>query len=43
MPKGKEQIADDLISLIAAQTTDDIDGANDVNTKRIQPSILQSN
>ena len=30
MPKGKEQIADDLVALIAAQTTDDIDGANDV-------------
>lgn len=30
MPKAKEQIADDLVALIAAQTTDDIDGANDV-------------
>ena len=30
MPKSKEQIADDLVALIAAQTTDDIDGANDV-------------
>ncbi len=30
LPKGKEQIADDLVALIAAQTTDDIDGANDV-------------
>lgn len=30
MPKTKEQISDDLVALIAAQTTDDIDGANDV-------------
>lgn len=30
MPKAKEKIADDLVALIAAQTTDDIDGANDV-------------
>ena len=30
MPKGKEQIADDLVALIAARTTDDMDGANDV-------------
>ena len=30
MSKSKEQIADDLVALIAAQTTDDIDGANDV-------------
>lgn len=30
MPKGKEQIADDLVALIAARTTDEIDGANDV-------------
>lgn len=30
MPKGKEQIAEDLVTIIAAKTTDDIDGANDV-------------
>ena len=30
MPKSKEQIADDLVALIAARTTDDMDGANDV-------------
>ena len=30
LPKAKEQIADDLVALIAAKTTDDIDGANDV-------------
>lgn len=30
MPKGKEQIADDLVTLIATQTTKDMDGANDV-------------
>ena len=30
LPKAKEQIADDLVTLIAAKTTDDIDGANDV-------------
>jgi hypothetical protein len=30
MPKSKEQIADDLVALISARTTDDIDGANDV-------------
>ena len=30
LPKGMEQIADDLVALIAAKTTDDIDGANDV-------------
>ena len=30
MPKDKEQIADDLVTVIAAKTTDDIDGANDV-------------
>ena len=30
MPKSKEQIADDLVALISAHTTDNIDGANDV-------------
>lgn len=30
MPKKREQIAEDLVALIAAQTTDDIDGANDM-------------
>ncbi|MBO4850191.1 MAG: type I restriction endonuclease subunit R [Prevotella sp.] len=30
MPKGKEQIAEDLVTIIAAKTIDDIDGANDV-------------
>ena len=30
MPKKNEQIAEDLVALIAARTTDDIDGANDV-------------
>ena len=30
MPKSKELIADDLVDLIAVQTTDDIDGANDI-------------
>ena len=30
MPKGKEQIAEDLVTIIAAKTTDDIDDANDV-------------
>ncbi len=30
MPKSKELIADDLVDLIAVQTTDDIDGANDL-------------
>ena len=30
MPKSKEQVADDLVAVIAAKTTDDIDGANDV-------------
>ena len=30
VPKTKEQISEDLVALIAAKTTDDIDGANDV-------------
>ena len=30
MPKSKEQIADDLVALIASRTTEDMDGANDV-------------
>ncbi len=30
MPKKNEKIADDLVKLVAASTTDDIDGANDL-------------